>query len=73
MIRFKVKSKSGDKVLLGFGLSEENVTKLKAGDPILFSLEELGIEGTEVLIIYGKTEDDMRKNLDTKGLKEYLK
>lgn len=45
------------------GLDEENVLRLKAGEPILVSLAELG--GTDdVLIMYGNTLDDIRRELE---------
>jgi hypothetical protein len=72
MIRFKVNSKDGGKLLIGLGLSAQNIEKLKAGDPILFGLDELGLENTEVVILYGKTEEEMRDKIDEKGLQGYL-
>ena len=45
-----------------FGLSEENLRRLKEGKPIHFHLEQLGGTG-EVLIMYGKTEESIEAEL----------
>lgn len=49
--------------LVGFGLSEENIERLKKGDPILFSAADVGgLQGIErVAIFYGKDEDEMQE------------
>lgn len=49
--------------LMIFGLSEDNINHLKEGKPIAIDLKELGLAGGRVLIIYGKTEYDMRNDL----------
>lgn len=41
-----------------FGLTEENVRRLKDGKPILIQLSEMGGTGT-VFIMYGKNEKDL--------------
>ncbi len=51
-----IKFRAGE--LIGFGLSAENVKRLQAGEPIRFSLAEMGLPG-EVLIFYGETEEAM--------------
>jgi hypothetical protein len=48
----------GGKTLLLFGLSEVNIRRLKAGEPIKVDLTEMGLEG-EMLIFYGESERDM--------------
>lgn len=64
MIKFIANGKNGGQVI-GFGLSEENVKRMKSGDPVYLHLDELGIEGIDVTIFYGQTEktivDDLRK------------
>jgi len=47
-----------------FGLSDENLKRLKAGMPILLNLADLGLESRRVLIFSGKTEADMTAELD---------
>lgn len=54
--------------LLFFGLSEENVKRLKEDKLIKFSLTELGIPGVEVIIFYGSTEEIMETQLAKQGL-----
>ncbi len=67
MIKFKTTGKNGA-VLLGFGLEEGNIERLKAGQPIYFQLDELGIEGHDVMIMYGKDQADITKQLEDAGL-----
>lgn len=45
-----------------FGLSAENVKRLKQGSPIHFDLNTVGGEG-DVTIFYGETEEEMIKVL----------
>lgn len=46
----------------GFGLSERNIYRLRKGEPIVIDLGLMGGTG-EVLIFYGKTEQDMGRLL----------
>lgn len=57
LIKFRAIGDNG-KVALGFGISEENVKRLKEGKPIYVDLAELGINGS-LMIFYGKTEADL--------------
>lgn len=46
-----------------FGIDAENVKRLKAGNPIIVSLAELG--GTDdVVIMYGETLEDIQRELE---------
>lgn len=45
------------------GIDAENVKRLKDGKPILISLAELG-GSDDVMICYGDTLDDIRKELE---------
>lgn len=67
MIKFVSTKPNGTK-LVGMGLSEENVKRLKEGKPISFNLDELGFEGLEGLIFYGETEESIVADLRAKGL-----
>lgn len=49
------------------GLSGENVTRLAAGEPIAFDGDQLGYAG-KVVIVYGKTEQDITAQLRQHGL-----
>lgn len=42
MIKFKGKDKDG--IVLGFGLSEGNITRLKQGMPIRVDLRDIGLQ-----------------------------
>ena len=71
MVKFVSIDFNGTGPLLGLGLSELNIRKLKEGQPILVKSTDvpgmsdaLGWEGN-VLILYGKTEADMAKELGT--------
>lgn len=62
MIKFTTRAKDGRK-LIGFGLSSENLRRLREKMPILVDLGELGVPGTAVLICWGETEDDIAADL----------
>lgn len=49
--------------VIGFGITEENVKRIKQGQPIYADLSELGIEGYEVLIMYGTDQKDIERQL----------
>lgn len=59
MLKLRGQSEDGSPVMI-FGLSYENLRRLKAGEPIGFSLEELGLQGS-VIICAGPTENDIAK------------
>lgn len=63
MIKFKFARKDG-KPCLGFGLSAENVKRLKEGQPIVVDCFEMGVD-VEIMIFYGETEqaiyDDLKE------------
>lgn len=64
MIKFVAK----DTKLIGFGLSQANIKKLKQGLPILVDMKELGFETDhKIFIFYGKTEEDMLTDLKDHG------
>lgn len=67
MIKFVKTAENGAKVI-GFGLSEGNIKKLKLGQPILVHLDDLGIEGIDVVIHYGETEDAILQDFRKGGL-----
>lgn len=62
MIKAMGKDKVTGRVTYLFGLSEENVKRLKQGNPIAFDLEPLGGTGS-VLIMYGKTEEHIESEI----------
>ena len=65
MIKFKAKSKDGN-TLVGLGLSEGNIKRLKAKQPILIRGTELNIDH-DISIMYGETEESLKEEL-----KEYF-
>lgn len=57
--------------VLFLGLSGENVTRLAAGEPIRVSataMRELGLPQVEVVIHYGRTEQDILDELEAHGV-----
>lgn len=66
MIKARGTTSDGVEFIL-LGLSGENVTRLVAGEPILLSLSEVGLDGFELSIIYGQTEADIIKDLESIG------
>lgn len=61
-----LKARSGDDLI--FGLSALNVEKLMEGKPIAIDLRELGLPKGRVMIFYGKTEQDMKAELEAVGM-----
>lgn len=57
-----IKAKCNDGTLI-FGLSKENVDRLKQGKPILINLKDMGLEDRQVIILYGETEEKMYEDL----------
>lgn len=66
MIKGKGEDERGDPVLL-FGLSSENLRRLRQGQPIRIDLAKLGMKG-EALIFYGSTEEAMLVRLRDAGM-----
>jgi hypothetical protein len=62
MIKAKLVMDDG-KVLLVFGISAENITRLQGGDPIQIDLTEMGLSG-EMLIFYGETTGDLIEQIN---------
>lgn len=62
MIKFTMTGKNGRK-LIGLGLSAENIKRLRAADPIFFDAGEVGLDGYDVLIMAGDTEDTISADL----------
>lgn len=61
MVKFVITQKNGPK-LVGLGITEENVKRLKEGKPILVKGEEIEMEH-DTVILYGKTEQDIAKEI----------
>lgn len=61
MMKFVYTDKSGAPSY-GFGLSANNLRRLKEGMPISIDLTKMGGQG-RILIFYGETEQDMARDL----------
>lgn len=66
MIRARGTTKDGRPLVL-LGLSETNLVRWRQGQPINTSLAVLGLHA-EVVIVYGQTEDDIRRELVEAGI-----
>lgn len=65
----KAAGRTGDgKPLVILGLSGENMTRLMAHEPIRFDLAELGLPPAVVVIVGGRTENDIAGELVEHGL-----
>lgn len=63
MILGKVQGKG--RSMLVVGLSGENVTRLAAAEPILKQLDAAGFPGLDLVILYGRTEEVLGRDLET--------
>lgn len=59
-----IKARSGNLLILG--LEAMNVERLKAGNPMLIKLSELGVPNTDlrVVITYGDTQEEILAQLE---------
>jgi hypothetical protein len=70
VIKASGKTKLGVPVLF-LDLAGENVTRLAAGEPIRVSasaMSDLGLPQVEVILHYGRTEDDIVAELKSHGM-----
>lgn len=58
----KARAQTPDGPLLIFGLSKQNIKRLKAGQPILASLADFGLEG-RFMILAGDIEESIMAEL----------
>lgn len=65
MIKFTASGK--DVILVGLGLTPENITRMQAGQPIRVRLKELGFTGPiaamQIMIFTGESEQAMQAQL----------
>lgn len=61
-----LKARTGDNLI--FGLSALNIERLMEGKPISIDLKDLGLPTGRVMIFYGKTEEDMKRELEASGM-----
>ena len=62
MIKYTMHSNNA--LIVGLGLSEANIQKLRENKPILVKLQELGITAPiEILIHWGETEHALAKDV----------
>lgn len=56
----KARLSNGDLV---FGLSSENIKRLKDNQPIVINLKDVGLEDRRIMITYGDTEEKLYKEM----------
>lgn len=56
-----IKATAGNLIILG--LSDENITRLKQGMPIVFNMAQLGIPDKKMFIFAGETEEKMQQDM----------
>lgn len=62
MIKAVLREPAGTAVVV-LGLSGENMTRLMADEPIVVQLAELGLKPMKILIMGGRTEEDIAAQL----------
>lgn len=66
MVKF-VASGEGGRILIGLGLEDENIKRLKDGEPIRIRLSDLGFHGVvgniHIMIFTGKDAESITKDL----------
>lgn len=69
----KAAGRTGDgRPLALLGLTGENVTRLVADEPLVVELAQLGLPDVQVVVVYGKTEDDIIDKLSDNKLQALL-
>lgn len=66
MIKARLVQADGSPLTI-LGLSGENVTRLIAGEPIVFAASEVGLGDGRICLIYGHTENAMVAELEQQG------
>lgn len=61
---------NGGSPLVILGLSGENVTRIAAGEPIFFRGDEIKLPGYDFVIMYGRTEEDIKMEISKLVVKE---
>jgi hypothetical protein len=68
VIRYRAE-RQGRPPLLFIGLSDENVARLRAGQPIVLKADDAVARlGTEVVIYHGATEVELTRELEEQGI-----
>ena len=65
-----IKAKHNDLVILG--ITDENIKRMRAGQPMFFNLKDLGLPNQQVMILTGETEGDIYKTLTGRDLHNEL-
>ena len=63
MIKAAAHDEKTKRRLIILGLEDGNISRLKEGKPIHIHADELGFAG-EIIIMYGRTQDDIRRQLE---------
>lgn len=72
MLRFRINEpKGGGSPIVFIGISDENVSRLRGGDPILVTTGDaarLGLGENRIVIFHGETDETMTAQLEEHGL-----
>lgn len=66
MIRAKMNGRHpilGKRQVMLLGLSDANIERLKAGQPIMHNMEDSGFPGIDVIIFHGADEEELKQDL----------
>lgn len=64
----RMRGTNAGRMLIGLGLSRENINRLTAGQPILVRGESVGVPSMDITIMFGETEALLAREIETAGL-----
>lgn len=76
MVKFLATHTDNNRKILGLGLVQGNINLLIKGNPIHINAEQMGlldIKVNEILIFFGETEEQIKKDFELKGILENTK
>lgn len=63
MVKFTASSSDGRRKLIGFGITNGNIRKLRKGQPIHVAGEEIGVPGLDFTIFWGRDEAQLEREM----------
>ena len=70
MFKTWAENKTTGELHVVIGISEENVRRLKAGQPIRFPMHDIGLrQSGQILLMYGQTEQAIVDELSAAGIR----
>lgn len=68
MLKLRLNTKDDGAPIVILGITDENVTRLLAGDPIGLDLSELELPSIKVFVFHGKDEQALMEKFEEQGL-----